>query len=148
MKPGNHSLRKKRTRKIVFALLAVCVAALLGVGFWHSQQRAAQGAPALTGVASQMRHDTSAWTREEKDASRMLRDIHDANVAAIGVSPSAILVSKRDGSKYFVTDHNATFSHALLLGEPKTGDAASYQLVWLPDADIRTGGSRWLQVFD
>jgi cell division protease FtsH len=57
-------------------------------------------------------------------------------------------VSKRDGSKYFVTDHNATFSHALLLGEPKNGDAASYQLVWLPDADIRTGGSNWVQAFD
>ena len=78
----------------------------------------------------------------------MLRDIHDANVAAIGVSPSAILVSTRDGAKYFVTDHNATFSHALLLGEPKSDQAAAYQLVWLPDADIRTGGARWTQTFD
>jgi len=34
MKPGNHSLGKKRTRKIVFAVLAVCIAVLLGVGLW------------------------------------------------------------------------------------------------------------------
>src|SRR4051794_31516583 len=148
MKPGKNSLEKRRARKITVAAVAALIAFVLAFSLWHYQQRSAQVAPALTGVASQMRHDTSAWTREEKDASQMLRDIHDANVAAIGVSPSAILVSKRDGSKYFVTDHNATFSHALLLGEPKTGDAASYQLVWLPDADIRTGGSRWLQVFD
>ncbi|AXF10153.1 cell division protein [Paraburkholderia graminis] len=148
MKPGKNSLEKRRARKITVVAVAALIAFVLAFSLWHYQQRSAQVAPALTGVASQMRHDTSAWTREEKDASQMLRDIHDANVAAIGVSPSAILVSKRDGSKYFVTDHNATFSHALLLGEPKTGDAASYQLVWLPDADIRTGGSRWLQVFD
>ncbi|MEW9584845.1 AAA family ATPase [Paraburkholderia sp. DGU8] len=148
MKPGNHSLRKKRIRKIVFALLAVCVAALLGLGFWYSQQRAAQGAPALTGIASQMRHDTSAWTHEEKDASQMLRDIHDARVVAIGVSPGAILVSTRDGARYFVTDHNATFSHALLLGEPKAGQAAPYQLVWLPNADIDAGGQHWTQALD
>ena len=110
--------------------------------------RLAQSAPALTGIASQMRHDTSAWTHEEKDASQMLRDLHEANIAAIGVSPNAILVSTRDGAKYFVTDHDATFSHALLLGEPKAGQAAPYQLVWLPDADIQTGGERWTQALD
>ncbi|MBT2789537.1 AAA family ATPase [Paraburkholderia strydomiana] len=148
MKPGKNSLGKTRTRKFVIAAAAALVALTLAFSLWHYQQRSAQVAPALTGVANQMRRDTSAWTREEKDASQMLRDIHDAKVAAIGVSPSAILVSKRDGSKYFVTDHNATFSHALLLGEPKNGDAASYQLVWLPDADIRTGGSNWVQAFD
>ncbi|SIT45397.1 AAA ATPase central domain protein [Paraburkholderia ribeironis] len=148
MKPANNSLGKRRIRKIAVAAVAVLVAVLLAWGVWHSQQRAAQDAPALTGVANQMRHDTSAWTHEEKDASQMLRDIHDARVAAIGVSPNAILVSRHDGSKYFVTDHNATFSHALLLGEPKTGEAAPYQLVWLPDADITTDGARWTQELD
>jgi cell division protease FtsH len=148
MKPGNNSLGKRRTRKMAIAVMAVLIAVLLALGFWHSRQRAALAAPALTGVASQMRHDPSAWTHEEKDASEMLRDIHDARVAAIGVSPSAILVSTRDGAKYFVTDHNATFSHALLLGEPKSGEAAPYQLVWLPDADIRTDGARLTQALD
>jgi cell division protease FtsH len=148
MKPGNNSLGKRRTRKITVAVIAVLIALLLALGVWHSREREAQMAPALTGVASQMRHDPSAWTREEKDASEMLRDIHDAKVAAIGVSPSAILVSTRDGAKYFVTDHNATFSHALLLGEPKSGEAAPYQLVWLPDADLRTDGARLTQAFD
>jgi cell division protease FtsH len=148
MKPGNNSLGKRRARKVAVAVIAVLIAVLLALGVWHSRQRAAQTAPALTGVASQMRHDPTAWTREEKDASEMLRDIHDAKVAAIGVSPSAILVSTRDGAKYFVTDHNATFSHALLLGEPKSGEAASYQLVWLPDADIRTDGARLTDALD
>ncbi|WP_144148371.1 AAA family ATPase [Paraburkholderia sp. BCC1884] len=148
MKPGKNLLGKNRTRKFAWTLGAALIAAILAVCLWHYHQRNVQVPPALTGVANQMRHDPSAWTREEKDASQMLRDINSANVAAIGVSPSAILVSRRDGSKYFVTDHNATFSHALLLGEPKTDQAAAYQLVWLPDADIRTGGARWAHVFD
>ncbi|MFL9900273.1 AAA family ATPase [Paraburkholderia fungorum] len=147
MKPGKNSLGKRRARKIALGVGAALIAILLALGMWQYQQRGARATPALTGIASQMRHDPSAWKRDEKDASQMLRDIHDANVAAIGVSPNAILVSKRDGTKYFVTDHNATFSHALLLGEPKAGDAASYQLVWLPDADIRTGASRWVPLF-
>jgi len=54
----------------------------------------------------------------------------------------------RDGTKYFVTDHNATFSNALLLGETKADPRPPYQLAWLPDADIRTGTSRWIDAFD
>ncbi|WP_345815094.1 AAA family ATPase [Paraburkholderia sp. PREW-6R] len=148
MKPGKNSLGKRRVRKLVIAVGVPLIALVMVLSLWIYQQRTARPAPALTGVASQMRHDPSAWTHEEQDASQMLRDIHDAKVAAIGVSPGAILVSMRDGAKYFVTDHNATFSHALLLGEPKSDADASYQLVWLPDADIRTGGARWLPIFD
>ncbi|MFM0364795.1 AAA family ATPase [Paraburkholderia sediminicola] len=148
MKPGKNSLGKRRARKIAIGVSAVFIAVLLALSVWLYQQRDAQTTSALTGIANQMRHDPLAWTHDEKDASQMLRDIHDANVAAIGVSPNAILVSKRDGAKYFVTDHNATFSHALLLGEPKADQVSSYQLVWLPDADIRTGASRWVPVFN
>nr|WKF60412.1 ATP-dependent zinc metalloprotease FtsH [Paraburkholderia busanensis] len=130
------------------AIGAALIVVLLALGVWHVQQRTEAAAPALTGVAKQMRADPSAWTHEEKDASQMLRDVQNGAVAAVGVSPSAILVSRRDGAKYFVTDHNATFSHALLLGEPKADQAGAYQLVWLPDADIRTGAARWAPVFD
>ncbi|RKF38354.1 AAA family ATPase [Paraburkholderia fungorum] len=147
MKPGKNSLEKRRARKIAIGVGAVLFAVLLALSVWAYQQRDGQTDPVLTGIASQMRHDPSAWTHDEKDASQMLRDIREANVAAIGVSPNAILVSTRQGAKYFVTDHNATFSHALLLGEPKADQAASYQLVWLPDADIRTGAARWMSIF-
>ncbi|APA87538.1 AAA family ATPase [Paraburkholderia sprentiae WSM5005] len=146
MKPGNNSLVKRRARKFAVAAVAVLLAVLVGWGVWYAQHRTEPQAPALSGVASQMRQDASAWTHEEKDASTMLRDIRAANVAAIGVSPNAILVSLRDGSKYFVTDHNATFSHALLLGE--RSDAAAYQLVWLPDVDIHNDGARWTLLFE
>lgn len=147
MKPGIHSLGKKRTRKIAIAVLAVVLAVLVGAGWWFFQQRPAQAAPALTGIANQMREDTSAWTRHEKDASAMLADLRAANIAAIGVSPDAILVSTRDGAKYFVTDHDATFSHALLMND-NPGANPPYQLVWLPNADIQAGGARWTQAFD
>jgi cell division protease FtsH len=152
MKPGKNSLEKKRARKIAVLVCAVLTTVVLALSVWQYQERGAQVTPALTGIASQMRQDPSAWSREEQDASQMLRDIHEANVAAIGVSPNAILVSKRDGAKYFVTDHSATFARALLLGDTRPGDtrlnpAAAYQLVWLPDTDIR-GGLRWASVFN
>ncbi|HZZ10820.1 MAG TPA: AAA family ATPase [Paraburkholderia sp.] len=148
MKPGKNSLGNRRGRHFTLVFVAAIILMLAALSAWHYQRREAQAAPALTGVASEMRRDPSAWTHEEKDASAMLRDIREASVTAIGVSPGAILVSRRDGSRYFVTDHNATFSHALLLGEPKSDATASYQLVWLPDADIRTDASRVAEVFD
>jgi len=44
---------------------------------------------------------------------------------------------------------NATFSNALLLGGNESRPAVPpYQLAWLPDADIRTGTSRWIDAFD
>jgi cell division protease FtsH len=95
-----------------------------------------------------MRDDASPWTRKEKDASQMLRDIREHHIAAIGVSSNAILVSTTAGSKYFVADHNGAFSNALLLGDLKADGSAPYQLVWLPDVDVATGVARWADVFD
>ena len=47
MKPGNNSLGKRRARKIAIAVIAVLIVGLLALGVWHSEQRAAQAAPAL-----------------------------------------------------------------------------------------------------
>jgi cell division protease FtsH len=131
---------------MIIGIAAVASAVLITVGLLHGG-RHDEATPALTGIASQMRSDTIEWTHREKDASDMLDDIHAGKVVAIGVSSNAILVSTRDGAKYFVTDHNATFSHALLLGEMKSDQRTPYQLVWLPDANIVTGTARWFALF-
>ena len=107
MKPVRNSLRSRIGRYVTFGVIAAALAGAAMFLHWRHDRREVQTGPSLTGVASQMRHDAVAWARQEKDASQMLRDIHDGNVAAIGVSPNAILVSTRDGAKYFVTDHNA-----------------------------------------
>jgi cell division protease FtsH len=148
MKPARNSLWSRIGRYVTLGVTATALAATVTFLHWRHEQRYAQAPPALTGVANRMRNDTSAWTRQEKDASEMLRDIREHHVAAIGVSQNAILVSTTEGEKYFVTDHNAAFSNALLLSEMKAGSSSPYQLVWLPDADIHTGMARWADVFD
>ncbi|CAB3762266.1 AAA family ATPase [Paraburkholderia solisilvae] len=149
MKPTRNSLWSRIGRYVTFGVTAAALAATVTFLYWRHEQRLAQAQPvALTGIASQMRHDASAWTRREKDASDLLRDIHDRDIAAIGVSRDAILVSTLQGEKYYVTDHNGAFSNALLLGDLKPGSTSPYQLVWVPDADVRTGEARWSVMFD
>ncbi|SAL03535.1 AAA family ATPase [Caballeronia ptereochthonis] len=149
MKPARNSLRSRFGRYIACGVIAAALVATVGFLHWRHELRFARPEPAaLTGVAHQMRHDASAWTHQEKDASEMLRDIRAQNVAAIGVSRDAILVSTLKGERYYVADHDGAFSNALLLGDLKPGSAASYQLVWLPDADVRTGMARWTEMFD
>jgi cell division protease FtsH len=148
MKPAENSFLSRYGRYVTFGVIAAAFVVLVTFLHWRHEHHSAQLSPALNGTAGQMRNDASAWTKQEKDASEMLRDIREQEVTAIGVSPNAILVSMRDGAKYFVTDHNAAFSNTLLLGEMKTDARSPYQLVWLPDANIRTGGSRWIDAFD
>jgi len=149
MKPARKSLRSKIGRYVVFGLCAAAlVAAAGGLYWWHEAGQAKVQPAAPGGIASEMRHDASAWATREADASQLLRDIHNHDVAAIGVSRDAILVSTLDGGKYFVADHNGAFSNALLLSDLKPGATSPWQLVWLPDADMHTGIARWTQTFD
>ncbi|MDR5837159.1 AAA family ATPase [Caballeronia sp. LZ034LL] len=149
MKPVRNSLRSRVGRLVACGVLAAALVATVGFLHWrHEQRLAAPSAAALTGVAHQMRHDASAWSHQEKDASAMLADIRAGQVAAIGVSREAILVSTLKGDKYYVADHNGAFSNSLLLGDLKPGSATPYQLVWLPDAEVRTGTAQWSEMFD
>ncbi len=66
----------------------------------------------------------------------MLEDIHEKRVAAIDVALDAILVSTKDGKRYFVANRFATFSQLLLLNPAKGEAAPDYQLVWLPNASV------------
>jgi cell division protease FtsH len=148
MKPARTSQRSRFGRYVTFGVIAALFAATLIFLFWRHERHEVQAHPALTGVANQMRRDTSAWTLQERDASQMLRDIREHRVAAVGMSRNAILVSTTTGNKYFVADHNGAFSNALLLSEMKAGSNSPYQLVWLPDANISTGMARWTDAFD
>ncbi|MDQ7976776.1 AAA family ATPase [Paraburkholderia sp. SARCC-3016] len=149
MKPVRNSLWSRIGRYVTLGVLASALAATFMFLHWRHEQRVMQASStALGGIASQMRADASAWTRNEKSASEMVRDVQDHDVAAIGLSRNAILVSTLHGEKYYVADHNGTFSNALLLGDLKPGARSPYQLVWLPDADVRTAGARWTDVVD
>ncbi|WP_321964509.1 AAA family ATPase [Paraburkholderia sp. J7] len=149
MKPASNSRWSRFGRYIALGVCAAAVAATAGFFYWRYDADLTQSqSAALGGIASEMRHDTSPWTKREKDASELLRDIHDRDVAAIGVSREAILVSTLKGEKYYVADHNGAFSNALLLGDLKPGATPPWQLVWLPHADVRVGAARWTEALD
>ncbi|WP_321939755.1 AAA family ATPase [Paraburkholderia sp. J8-2] len=149
MKPASNSRWSRFGRYIALGVCAAAVAATAGFLYWRHEANLTQSQPAaLGGIASEMRHDTSPWTKREKDASELLRDIHDRDVAAIGVSREAILVSTLKGEQYYVADHNGAFSNALLLGDLKPGATPPWQLVWLPHADVRIGAARWTEALD
>ncbi|WP_277184338.1 AAA family ATPase [Caballeronia sp. BR00000012568055] len=148
MKTVWNSLRSKFGRTMTG--VAIALALIAAVCFAMLRQEPEQATPqvaALSGIASQMRHDVTPWTHSEKDVSQLTRDIRDHNIAAIGVSRDAMLVSTVKDDKYYVVDHNGAFSNALLAGELKADGSAGYQLVWLPDAHIRTGLARWSNLF-
>lgn len=141
-------LRSRIGRFIACGMTAAMLVAAVSVLLSRDEPAATQTTPTVAGVASQMRRDASPWTHREKDVSEMMRDIREHDVAAIGVSRDAILVSTLHADKYFVADHNGAFSNALLLGDLKSGNASPYQLVWLPDVNVRTGMARWTDRFD
>ena len=141
MNSGNNSFWAKYGRHIATGAVAVAIAAVGTLVQWRHDQQHTAKPPVLTGIANEMRHDARPWAHTEKDASTMLTDIRDRKVAAVGVTLNAILVSTKDGGKYFVTDKYATFSQSLLLGQSKGDKAPDYQLVWLPEANIGSNTS-------
>jgi cell division protease FtsH len=135
MKPGKNRRWTPRGRRLLLIAFAALAAVMIAIGTADKADKPSTE----TGIVYQMRQDPSQWARTEKDASRMLADIHDKRVAAIGVTLDAILVSTKDGARYFVTDRFAVFSQSLLLNAGKgQSSAPDYQIAWLPNVSIGT----------
>lgn len=133
MTPYKNTFLAKYGRRVV----ALTTGLLLVMGsFWLATHRAAHPAPSLEGIAQAMRQDPLQWGKTEKDASALVQDLRADQLAAVGVTSTAILVSTRTGEKYYVTDKSATFSSSLLLSQMKDGKAGAFQVVWLPDNGI------------
>jgi cell division protease FtsH len=140
MKPGKNGLwtRLRRRRRLLISVVAF-VAVLIAIGSGVLRHRTADqhhDPLQATSIVYQMRQDPSQWARTENDASRMLTDIREKRVAAIGVTLDAILVSTKSGLRYFVSDRFAVFSQSLLLNAIKGESAPDYQIAWLPNVSI------------
>ena len=110
-------LRNKYLAATIIVLMAF--AASVSLYFWQSRVASATGA-AIDQTIQQMRNHPGDW-RAERDFSGLLADFHANNIAAIGISPSAVLVTTREGSRYFVTDYAAKISGSILAEFEKTG---------------------------
>ncbi|SAL77997.1 ATP-dependent metalloprotease [Caballeronia arvi] len=141
MKPAKNGRWTRRGRRRLFIALAALVAVLIAIGsglLRHVKADRHDSALQATSIVYHMRQDPSPWTHTEEDASRMLADIREKRVAAIGVTVDAILVSTKSGARYFVTDRFAVFSQSLLLNPTKGDSAPDYQIAWLPNVSVGT----------
>jgi cell division protease FtsH len=103
---------------IAFFLLAS------GISLYLRDDLAAyQAAPAVGQAIQQMRKHAGDW-RAEKDISSLMADLKADQVAAIGISPSAVLVTTRAGERYFVLDDAGKVSSPILSAYESAGHAS------------------------
>ena len=105
---------------LVAAIVVLSAFTLCGL-FFFRQHLASSGADAtFDGTIQQMRKHPGDW-KAEKDFSGLMADFKANNIAALGISPSAVLVTTRDGSRYFVMDYAAKISGSVLTEYEKVG---------------------------
>jgi cell division protease FtsH len=119
------------TQKKYFAATIVVLIALASSGLFYLRQHVAASASrtAIDSTIQQMRKHPGEW-KAEKDVSGLLADFKANNIAAIGISSSAVLVTTRNGSRYFVTDYAARISGSIL-SEYEKVDQRRFQLAVL-----------------
>jgi len=103
-------LKNKRLLATIFVVLAFGLSGLI----YFRQHLAVSGTEAAFDInIQQMRKHPGDW-KAEKDFSGLLADFNSNQIAAIGISPSAVLVTTRAGSRYFVKDYAAKISGSIL----------------------------------
>lgn len=146
MTPGKTAFFSRFGRVMAWSGTAVVVAIAI---MWHGAHGHKTPQPVLAGNAQEMRNNPQAWGHSEKDASTLMTDVRSDNIAAIGLTPSAILVSTRAGARYFVTDKYALFSSQLLLSSMKDDKTSKFPVIWLGDNDLgAAAGSGWMSALD
>lgn len=102
------------------SIVVLCAFALSTLLYVRQHLATSQTGAALDRTIQQMRQHPGDW-KAEKDLSGLMADFKANDIAAIGISPSAVLVTTRGGSRYFVMDYSAKISGAILAEYEKTG---------------------------
>ncbi|GAA5784720.1 ATP-dependent metallopeptidase FtsH/Yme1/Tma family protein [Chitiniphilus shinanonensis] len=128
------------------AALAALALALLGGAGWYGwqrhqadDQRQALAAGSLPETARAMRDDPDAWFAAERDLSTLGRDLDGGRVATLGLARNSVLVSTRDGARYFVQDGDATPVAQWVLNRYRDR-AAPFQVVMLNNVSYKGAG--------
>jgi len=86
---------------------------------WHSLSASGNTA-VLDKTIQEMRKHPGNW-KTEKDFSGLMADFRANDIAVVGISPTAVLVTTRGGSRYFVTDYDGKISGSILAEYEKMG---------------------------
>lgn len=109
----------KPSSKKTLLIIAVCIA-IVAIGaslvMWQSLalSNGASTADARPALIQEMSKDASAWTKSQRDFSRVLADMRANNIAAAGVTEAGLLITTTKGEKYAVADDWGQFSLTLL----------------------------------
>lgn len=109
----------KPSSKKTLLIIAVCIA-IVAIGaslvMWQplALSNGASTADARPALIQEMSKDASAWTKSQRDFSRVLADMRANNIAAAGVTEAGLLITTTKGEKYAVADDWGQFSLTLL----------------------------------
>jgi len=109
-----------KNRYLAATIVVICTLALSGLFYLRQHLASAGTDAALDQTIQRMRQHPGEW-KAEKDFSVLMADFKANNIAALGISPSAVLVTTRDGSRYFVMDYAAKISGSILSEYQKVG---------------------------
>lgn len=104
------SLFRKHRWLIISIVLIITVAA--SAGFFLLKERTETGSAFNAEILS-MRSDAAPWRERERDASYLFGELDRQQVAAVGLTKDAVLVSDSNRDKYYVADAGGMLSRAL-----------------------------------
>lgn len=96
----------------------------------------------LSGEAREMQKDADPWLKVEKEGARFLADLKAQNIAQAGIAAQVVLVSTKDGGRYYVVDNRGLYGSALVKALEDNPSAIG-QVVSLNKLTIPEGGFKF-----
>ena len=127
-------LRFVKTYRLAVAGIAMAALAALAIAFWPSVSEPAGALPAGA-AGQQMAADPARWGATQRDGSALLADLRTGSIAAVGVTPHALLVTTTGGERYYVVDGRGAFA-GLVVQQAQSAAAPGFELAMLPQVRV------------
>ncbi len=142
-------LRFVKTYRLAMAGTAIAVLAAAAIAFWPSFPEPAGALPA-SAAGQQMAADPARWGATQRDGSALLADLRTGHIAAVGVTPHALLVTTTGGERYYVVDGRGAFA-GLVVQQAQSAATPAFELAMLPQvrvgADTSQAWDRGMELF-
>lgn len=127
-------LRFVKTYRLAVAGTAMAVLAAAAIAFWPSFSDPAGALPA-SAAGQQMAADPARWGATQRDGSALLADLRTGHIAAVGVTPHALLVTTTGGERYYVVDGRGAFA-GLVVQQAQSAATPAFELAMLPQVRV------------
>ncbi|MFE8647126.1 AAA family ATPase [Sphingomonas sp. NCPPB 2930] len=123
-----------KTYRLAVAGTAMAVLAAAAIAFWPSFSDPAGALPA-SAAGQQMAADPARWGATQRDGSALLADLRTGHIAAVGVTPHALLVTTTGGERYYVVDGRGAFA-GLVVQQAQSAATPAFELAMLPQVRV------------